>query len=535
MVGILSLALLATFQLVSSGPVVETTLGKLEGWNGVSRNGRTYQAWTKVPYALPPVGDLRFKDPQPPTKWTGYLKAIYDTPICMQKLDVPPEWVPRSPVPTEDCLYLSIYRPDNTPWINLPVLVYIHGGAFTGGVVGGKNSADYLMDENVILVQVNYRLNAFGFSSLGDNNIAGNMGLKDQVQALRWIKNNIASFGGNPKSITVFGGSTGGASAHYLLKSPLTENLVTRVASHSGSINHVSAILPLEFVKYNTLYVANEVGCYKESNDLIMECLQEVSAADLLNATLSIGDDPLQSHFGPIIETDVVKKPFATQDLSLRISTKPWMTTISNAEHNLYNFLLSSKLDYLQEAKENISEYLTNFLNTLLDKEINVQKGVQILIKNYFSQPLNDNDFLDQLAKLHADCNILYPALFNINAHKGPKWLGVVEYSSRISGKSPSLYHAGHDAFTGFILNDADEFETVSPDFDSISSRVIKYLVNFATYGDPTPVGVTVRWSQFNSFEMLRINHNTDKIGSGQFFTPYKNIFYLWRAVLGWK
>ncbi|XP_015838446.1 juvenile hormone esterase-like [Tribolium castaneum] len=202
--------------------------GQARHTNGLSM---PYHSYEGIPYAKPPVGELRFKPPQAPDKWNGVLDANGKVPHCVQ---IPPVDENES----EDCLYLNVYVPKPEPENTgpKPVMVWIYGGAFTFGWANGSfYGPDFLLEQDVIVVHFNYRLNVFGFLSTGDLASPGNYGLKDQLAALKWVKTHIALFEGNPENITLFGQSAGAASVQYHLISPKSRGLFQRAISQSGS------------------------------------------------------------------------------------------------------------------------------------------------------------------------------------------------------------------------------------------------------------------------------------------------------------
>ncbi|XP_065225811.1 esterase FE4-like [Planococcus citri] len=181
---------------------------------------KPYLCYLGIPYALPPVGELRFQAPKPLHQWTGVFDATKEPSPCLQK---PPAL---NIIGSEDCLYLNVYAPETFAPANSlkPVMVYIHGGGFAHG--SGNSSVygpDFLLEYDVIVVTINYRLLALGFLNLGIPECPGNVGIKDQLMALQWIKDNIIHFGGDPNNITVFGESAGASSVHYLAISPATQ------------------------------------------------------------------------------------------------------------------------------------------------------------------------------------------------------------------------------------------------------------------------------------------------------------------------
>jgi carboxylesterase type B len=194
-------------------------------------NNETIYAYLGIPYAAPPVGQLRFQPPQQYDGWGGQIwNGTVQPHACAQFLT-------NVTIAEEDCLFVSVYtrrRPSETA-NPLPVMFWIHGG----GLVFGQTSyytGHKLLAEDVVLVSVQYRLGPLGFLSSGEDGvIPGNNGMKDTVQALRWVQENIASFGGDPNQVTVFGESAGAASSIYMLTSPLARGLFHQVAAMSGS------------------------------------------------------------------------------------------------------------------------------------------------------------------------------------------------------------------------------------------------------------------------------------------------------------
>ncbi|XP_049789550.1 esterase FE4-like isoform X1 [Schistocerca nitens] len=208
---------------------VQTSLGSLRGQAEQSVSGQTMYTFKGVPYAEPPVGTLRFQPPVAKEPWDGVRDALAAGSMCVQ-LDTGAD---RG---QEDCLFLNVYTPElptGTTTLR-PVMVFIHGGGFVNGA-GITYGPDYFVEAGVVAVTINYRLGPLGFLSTEDLVVPGNMGMKDQVQALRWVQQNIAVFGGDPNSVTIFGQSAGGASVHYLVLSPLAKGLFHKAIAESGA------------------------------------------------------------------------------------------------------------------------------------------------------------------------------------------------------------------------------------------------------------------------------------------------------------
>lgn len=222
---------------------------KVEGGvlKGITEDGITL--YKGIPFAAPPVGNLRWKAPQPVVPWGNVLVADKFGPACPQMVYPNAASMDNSVgKQSEDCLYLNIWTPAKPAKENLPVMVWIHGGGFAIGGTGIPNySGENLARKGVVLVSIAYRMGAFGFmahpelSAENGNGVSGNYGLLDQIAALKWIKNNISSFGGDPGNVTIFGESAGGISVSMLCGSPLAKGLFRRAISESGgSFNPVS-------------------------------------------------------------------------------------------------------------------------------------------------------------------------------------------------------------------------------------------------------------------------------------------------------
>ncbi|MFC9701531.1 carboxylesterase/lipase family protein [Streptomyces sp. NPDC056943] len=192
-----------------------------------------------IPYAAPPFGALRFREPAPPEPWTGVRDATAHGPTAPHAPYAPPfdALIPENDIPGEDCLNLNIWTPAPEPGAGLPVMVWLHGGAFTNGS-GSASAYDgrAFARDGVVCVTLNYRLGADGFLSLPGR--PDNRGLLDQLAALRWIRDNIASFGGDPDRVTVFGESAGAMSIGALLTTEAARGLFRRAILQSGACHH---------------------------------------------------------------------------------------------------------------------------------------------------------------------------------------------------------------------------------------------------------------------------------------------------------
>jgi para-nitrobenzyl esterase len=213
---------------VDSGAVEGVTQGDLTVYSG-------------IPFAAPPVGDLRWREPQPVVPWGGTRRATSFAPACMQRgVSMPGE---QPPVTSEDCLYLNIWTPANAQGKKLPVIVWIHGGGYKNGSASMPLYwGDRLAQRGVILVTIAYRLGPLGFLAHADltaeseHASSGNYGLLDQIAALEWIKRNVAAFGGDPQRVTIAGQSSGAMSVSMLMASPRAKGLFHRAIGQSGGL-----------------------------------------------------------------------------------------------------------------------------------------------------------------------------------------------------------------------------------------------------------------------------------------------------------
>jgi para-nitrobenzyl esterase len=269
----------------------------------------TIASFKGIPFAFPPMGALRWKAPQPVAPWTGVRSATEFAPSCMQDLTFA-KLFGAPPATSEDCLYLNVWTPAKTPIDALPVMVWIYGGAFVGGQTSiPAYDGTRLAERGVVVVSIAYRLGAFGFLahpqlSAESGKGSGNYGLQDQIAALRWVKDNIARFGGDPNRVTIFGESAGGISVSMLAASPAARGLFHRAISQSGGnfgpprfANEGGATVP-------PLVVAEQTG----RNFIAKLGASDIKAARELPAEkiqAAVGPG-LQGSFWPVFDGDVL-------------------------------------------------------------------------------------------------------------------------------------------------------------------------------------------------------------------------------------
>ncbi|WP_162925165.1 carboxylesterase/lipase family protein [Aurantiacibacter odishensis] len=253
---------------IASGPVA-TQNGMVQGVPSDAVEGVT--VFKGIPFAAPPVGELRWEMPQPAASWDGVLVADEWGDNCVQN-PAPQRFpvnsatdMPDSPGTSEDCLYLNVWTPADSPSENLPVMVWLYGGAYNeGGGSSPFSQGDYLADKGVVMVTFNYRVGSLGFFAHPElteaNGASGNQALGDAIAALRWVQDNIAAFGGDPSRVTIFGESAGSAMNAALVGAPPAEGLFARAIAQSGTFQglNIGQMVPRETAQQRSLGAAEE-------------------------------------------------------------------------------------------------------------------------------------------------------------------------------------------------------------------------------------------------------------------------------------
>nr|XP_013116190.1 unnamed protein product [Stomoxys calcitrans] len=254
---------LTTYRLVTNETqIVDTEYGKIKGVKRLNVYDESFYSFEGIPYAQPPLGELRFKAPQRPVPWEGVKDCVTAAPKSVQT-----DIISGKSTGSEDCLYLNVYTNNLNPEKKRPVMVFLHGGGFICGEANENYyGGDYFIKKDVILVTVQYRLGILGFLSLKseDLNIPGNAALKDIVMALRWVKNNCTNFGGDPDNITLFGESAGSASTHYMMITEQTRGLFHRAILMSGTAMCIWAHTECQ---HRAFAIAKRLGYKGEDND----------------------------------------------------------------------------------------------------------------------------------------------------------------------------------------------------------------------------------------------------------------------------
>jgi para-nitrobenzyl esterase len=307
------------------GPVVRTA----DGWlRGVSANGA--DSFLGVPYAAPPIKELRFRPPRPPARWAGVRDATRQAPACLQ---FQPSGVREGQAVSEDCLYLDVYRPSRArPGARLPVLIWYHGGGWTQGsgvLYGGRTMAALT---NSIVISINYRLGALGFLALPQLDAenprlgSGNYGTLDQIEALKWTRRTIAAFGGDPGRVTIYGQSAGAGAVCTLLTSPPAAGLFSRAIIQSLPCGAVTQSLAQ--AQQTGQSYARVAGCSDPAT--VLECLRRAWAPNLIAAEQQVLVQ------GEVYGTGVLPENSATALAAGRWNRVPVMIGNTRSEGKLF-------------------------------------------------------------------------------------------------------------------------------------------------------------------------------------------------------
>ncbi|XP_062123234.1 uncharacterized protein LOC133836658 [Drosophila sulfurigaster albostrigata] len=333
---LLSLLVTVTFAQL----IVELPNGKLLG-----RDQGLYYTYESIPYAEPPVGELRFEPPQPyKQNWTDVFDATKPAVVCAQWSQFILQ--PYKKTGSEDCLTVSIFKPKSESQKTFPVIANIFGGAFSFGGTVEDGAMPLMASGNVIVVKINHRVGSLGFINTGDSELPGNAGLKDQRLALRWIKDNIAYFGGQPDNVLFLGFSSGAASVHLQLMNKELEGLVKAAVSISAN-----ALDPWVVQRNNGRHYAFEVGRYVgcgqlDSSKELKKCLKTKDGLEIASALkqfLIYNYVPF-APFGPVVEPESSADPFITEhpiDIikSGKTAQIPWLVTYT-PEDGIYDAAL---------------------------------------------------------------------------------------------------------------------------------------------------------------------------------------------------
>ncbi|XP_032744057.1 liver carboxylesterase 4 [Rattus rattus] len=526
---LVSLATCVVYGNPSSPPVVDTTKGKVLG-KYVSLEGVTQSVavFLGVPFAKPPLGSLRFAPPQPAEPWSFVKNTTTYPPMCSQdatkgqrlndlltnrKEKIHLEF-------SEDCLYLNVYTPaDFTKNSRLPVMVWIHGGGMTLGGASTYDGRVLSAYENVVVVAIQYRLGIWGFFSTGDEHSRGNWGHLDQVAALRWVQDNIANFGGDPGSVTIFGESAGGFSVSVLVLSPLSKNLYHRAISESGMVL-IPGVLTKD-VRRAAKKIADMAGCKSTTSAIIVHCLRQKTEEELLQIMQKMNLIKLSSqrdikesyHFLSTVVDDVVLPKDPKEILAEKnFNTVPYIVGINKQE---CGWLLPTMMGFVPADVELDKKMAI----TLLEKFASIydipEDIIPVAIEKYRKGSDDSIKIRDGILAFLGDALLCIPSVMVSRDHRdagAPTYMYEYEYYPSFSSpQRPKDVLGDHadDLYSVFgapMLRDGASEEEIK-----LSKMVMKFWANFARNGNPNGRGLP-HWPQYDQKEeYLQIGATTQQ------------------------
>ncbi|XP_062969199.1 cocaine esterase-like [Cynocephalus volans] len=492
----------------SASPIRTTHTGQVRGSlihvKGTDVGVHTFLG---IPFAKPPVGPLRFAPPEPSESWSGVRDGTSHPAMCLQNatmMNAEAESLFNITVPStsmsEDCLYLSIYTPAHAhEGSNLPVMVWIHGGALVVGSASMYDGSALAAFEDVVVVTIQYRLGILGFFSTGDKHATGNWGYLDQVAALRWVQQNIAHFGGDPDRVTIFGESAGGASVSSHVISPMSRGLFHGAIMESGV-----ALLPDLITGSSdavSTMVANLSACDQVDSKALVGCLRGKSEEEILaiNKPFKVIPGVVDGAFLPRHPLELLASDeFRPVPSIIGVNNDEWGWTIP----------MFMGYDTQKEVDRESMQALVQ--KTSAEMMLPPETG-DLLMEEYMGDNEDPQTLQAQFREMMGDAMFVIPALQVAHFQCSHAPVYFYEFQHR-----PSLYKdikpphvkADHGDEILFVFRSSfwGSHIKLTEEEALLSRRVMKYWANFARNGNPNGEGLP-HWPVFDQEERyLQLN-----------------------------
>ena len=488
---------LTTSAAFASDPLkIKTDKGSVDGTYTTDKQVRIFKG---IPYAAPPVGNLRWAPPQPAAKWFGTLAAKDFGHHCYQTNPFNDMVFP-DPGPSEDCLTLNIWSPAKAKPGSLPVMVWIHGGGYTAGSASEpRHDGQFLAHRNVVIVTLNYRLGIFGFFTHPDlaaespHHAAGNYGLLDQAAALAWVSRNIMAFGGDPNNITVFGESAGSFSVSSLMASPLSKTLIAKAIGESGAAFHSSGLTYPTLAKTEQDDAAFAQTAFNAST---IADLRKISADDLVKAA-GAHTTPPPPRFGPVVDgyflPESVPEIYAAGNQAHVPLLAGWnadevraMITMSPVQPTVASFTEQATKDFGTRSADFLAVYPAT----------------------------TDAEAVQSAGDFVSDRFIAYSTWAWLEAQVKTGQAPVYRYRFDLAAPGDKFHPAGTGAFHSddieyvFGTLDSRQQATIRPEDRALSDQIQKYWTNFARNGNPNSPTLPT-WPTYgptNDWQVMHLN-----------------------------
>ncbi|KRT83147.1 hydrolase [Oryctes borbonicus] len=492
--------------------VINIPQGALRGSIDLDQNGEEYYKFLNIPYAQPPLGSLRFRAPVPAGGWEGIREVNNEIPSCFQPT--------LGDSGTEDCLYIHVYMPElpRNDTALKPVMVDIHSGIFIANKP--SDGVQYLITKDVVLVNFNFRLGIFGSFSVDDSELGvpGNPGMKDQVLALKWVRDNIKYFGGDPDNVMIFGDSSGGVSVHLQVLSPMSEGLFHKALCESG----VALLYSINGVRNNGILLARQLGVQTENLQEMLVSLQEMSPWSIM-----LAEQPLTQTYisisTPLVEMASNEPAFLPEDAITLIQSGnynhvPFVIGYNNAEG------LSRHIVVKTTTGENLTiTDFTTFIPTDLGISNDSKEASRVaerIKRFYYGDTEPSPSDITQAVQLVTDYMFAYPSYRAAVEHLRTSQSRVYFYyftadtvlnrNKHVEEVASKFPGASHTDQRGYLIKE-DGFPVAEPGSveEEARERIVTLWTDFAKYSAP--------WEAINNetFYYLQIDTNESTLRVG--------------------